>query len=63
MSNKIGTKGNRSLKRQESCVYCNVNEGWFPTIISSVTDYEDGFVVVNAAEGRIKHKNVLNDTE
>ncbi len=25
-------------------------------------DYEDGFVMVNTAEGRIKHKNVLNDT-
>ncbi len=25
-------------------------------------DYEDGFVIVNTAEGRIKHKNVLNDT-
>ena len=24
-------------------------------------DYEDGFVIVNTAEGRIKHKNVLND--
>jgi len=25
-------------------------------------DYEDGFVMVNITEGRIKHKNVLNDT-
>jgi len=25
-------------------------------------DYEDGFVMVNTAVGRIKHKNVLNDT-
>ncbi len=25
-------------------------------------DYEVGFVMVNTAEGRIKHKNVLNDT-
>ena len=25
-------------------------------------DYEDGFVMVNTAEGRIKHKNILNDT-
>jgi len=25
-------------------------------------DYEDGFVLINTAEGRIKHKNVLNDT-
>ena len=25
-------------------------------------DYEDGFVMINTAEGRIKHKNVLNDT-
>lgn len=24
-------------------------------------DYEDGFIMVNTAEGRIKHKNVLND--
>jgi len=24
-------------------------------------DYEDGFVMINTAEGRIKHKNVLND--
>jgi len=25
-------------------------------------DYEDGFVMINTAEGRIKHKNILNDT-
>ena len=25
-------------------------------------DFEDGHVLVNTAEGRIKHKNVLNDT-
>ncbi|MCH8832921.1 MAG: PPOX class F420-dependent oxidoreductase [Thaumarchaeota archaeon] len=25
-------------------------------------DYEDGSVMINTAEGRIKHKNVLNDT-
>ena len=25
-------------------------------------DYENGFIFVNTAEGRIKHKNVLNDS-
>jgi len=25
-------------------------------------DYDDGFIFVNTAEGRIKHKNVLNDS-
>ena len=25
-------------------------------------NYEDGFVMINTAEGRIKHKNILNDT-
>lgn len=24
-------------------------------------DYEDGYIMINTAEGRIKHKNVLND--
>ncbi len=34
----------------------------FPQLSPVWTDYEDGFVMVNTAEGRIKHKNVLNDT-
>jgi len=62
MSNKIGAKGNRSLKRQESCVYCNVNEDGSPQLSPVWADYEDGFVMINTAEGRIKHKNILNDT-
>ena len=33
-----------------------------PQLSSVWADYEDGFVMVNTAEGRIKHKNVLNDT-
>ena len=33
-----------------------------PKLYPVWADYEDGFVMVNTAEGRIKHKNVLNDT-
>ena len=32
-----------------------------PQVSPVWADYEDGYVLVNTAEGRIKHKNVLRD--
>jgi len=32
-----------------------------PQVSPVLANYEDGFVLINTAEGRIKHKNVLRD--
>ena len=33
-----------------------------PQVSPVWANYEDGFILVNTAEGRIKHKNILQNT-
>ena len=50
------------LKGKNLVFIATLMKDGYPQLSPVWADYEDGFVMVNTAEGRIKHKNVLNDT-
>ena len=59
---KLEQKAIDLLKGKNLVFIATLMKDGSPQLSPVWADYEDGFVMVNTAEGRIKHKNVLNDT-
>jgi len=59
---KLEQKAIDLLKSKNLVFIATLMKDGSPQLSPVWADYEDGFVMVNTAEGRIKHKNVLNDT-
>jgi len=58
---KLEQKAIDLLKGKNLVFIATLMKDGSPQLSPVWADYEDGFVMVNTAEGRIKHKNVLND--
>jgi len=59
---KLEQKAIDLLKGKNLVFIATLMKDGSPQLSPVWADYEDGFVMINTAEGRIKHKNVLNDT-
>ena len=50
------------LFQQKNLIFIStINSDGSPQLTPVWGDYDDGYVLVNTAEGRLKHKNVLRD--
>jgi PPOX class probable F420-dependent enzyme len=62
-------KGANKMEKKAIDLFCDKNLVFVATLMKDGApqlspvwaDYEDGFILINTAEGRIKHKNVLLD--
>ena len=59
---KLEQKAIDLLKGKNLVFIATLMKDGSPQLSPVWADYEDGFVMINTAEGRIKHKNILNDT-
>ena len=55
------SKAENLFKEKNLVFIATVMKDGAPQLSPVWADYEDGYIMVNTAEGRIKHKNVLND--
>ena len=57
----IDTKVIKLFEKRNLIFLATIMKDGSPQISPVWGDYEDGYILVNTAEGRIKHKNVLRD--
>lgn len=57
----MDSKAENLFKNKNLVFIATVMKDGAPQVSPVWADYEDGHILVNTAEGRIKHKNVLHD--
>lgn len=62
MTDNMDQKAENLFKGKNLVFVATLMKDGSPQLSPVWADYENGFIFVNTAEGRIKHKNVLNDS-
>lgn len=62
MTDNMDQKAEHLFKGKNLVFVATLMKDGSPQLSPVWADYENGFIFVNTAEGRIKHKNVLNDS-
>lgn len=62
MMDNMDQKAENLFKGKNLVFVATLMKDGSPQLSPVWADYENGFIFVNTAEGRIKHKNVLNDS-
>ncbi len=62
MTDNMDQKAEKLFKGKNLVFVATLMKDGSPQLSPVWADYENGFIFVNTAEGRIKHKNILNDS-